>query len=39
MKNHEVESKVINIIDRVLNKQPIEDDTVELKSKWPEDSR
>jgi len=35
MKAHEIEYKVLNIIDRVNSAQPIEDYLVELKSEWP----
>src|SRR5438093_863250 len=37
MKNHEVEYRVLSIIERVEKKQPIEDFTVELKAEWPKE--
>jgi len=39
MTNLEIEAKVIRIVEKVLNKEPVEDDTVELKSKWPEETQ
>lgn len=36
MTKQEIEFRVHNIIERVLKKQPVEDDTVELKSEWIE---
>jgi len=36
MTKQEIEFRVIDIIERVLKKQPVEDDTVELKSEWIE---
>jgi len=36
MTKQEIEFRVINIIERVLKNQPVEDDTVELKSEWIE---
>ncbi len=37
MKKQEIEFKVLDIIERLEKGQPIEDDTVELKSEWPKD--
>lgn len=36
MRNHEIEAWALGIIDRVIQKQPIEDDRVELKAEWPD---
>jgi hypothetical protein len=36
MRNHEIESWALDIVDRVRKQQPIEDDRVELKAEWPE---
>ena len=37
MKKQEIEFKVLDIIDRLEHGQPIEDNEVELKARWPED--
>lgn len=37
MKKHQIEHKVLSIIDQVMSGQPNEDFTVELKSEWPKD--
>jgi hypothetical protein len=37
MRKQDIELRVINILERVLKNQPIEDDTVELKAEWPRD--
>lgn len=37
MRKQEIEFRVLNIIERVVKQQPIEDDTVELKAEWPHD--
>ena len=39
MTKQELEFRVINIIERVLKGQPVEDDFVELKSEWIEPSQ
>lgn len=39
MKNHELETKVLGIVERVVKNQPIEDDFIELKSEWPKDHK
>jgi len=36
MRNHEIESWALSIIERVRLRQPIEDSRVELKREWPE---
>lgn len=36
MKSHELEAKVLGIIDRVQRNQPVEDSLVELKADWIE---
>jgi len=35
MTKQEIELKVLEIIDKILKKQPVEDDYVELKAQWP----
>ena len=37
MKKQEIEFRVLDIIDRLEKRQPIEDDMVELKTEWPAD--
>ena len=37
MKTHELETKVLGIVDRVVMNQSTEDDFIELKSEWPKD--
>lgn len=39
MRTHEIENWALSIIDRLLQRQPIEDSRVELKSEWPEDTK
>lgn len=39
MRAHEIESWVLDIIDRVRSNQPIEDTRVELKREWPSDTK
>lgn len=39
MRKHEIEYWVLRIIDMVVNKQPVEDDRVELKSIWSPDHK
>lgn len=38
MRSPEIEAWALNVIERVKNKQPIEDSRVELKSDWPHDA-
>jgi hypothetical protein len=38
-RTHEIESWALNVIDRVLAKQSIEDDRVEAKAIWPDDTK
>ncbi len=37
MRSNDIENWTLNIIERVLSKQPVEDSRVELKSEWPSD--
>jgi len=39
LRNHEIESWALSIIDRVRSGQPIEDQRVELKTCWPDDPK
>src|SRR5580658_8864211 len=36
MKNLEIESWALRVLDRVANGRPVEDDRVEIKAEWPE---
>lgn len=39
MRNHEIETWALRVIDRVTSGQPVEDDHVELKAKWVEPTK
>jgi len=39
MKKHELETRVLGVIDRVIKNQSTEDDLIELKSEWPKDHK